>query len=137
MKAIQILVFFLISLSVFAGNLTASPDGAEVYFLSPNDGDVIEGKVKVVMGLRNMGVAPAGIEKENTGHHHLIIDAAAPAAGESIGKDDNHRHFGGGQTEAEIELSTGVHHLQLVLGDFAHRPHQTPVVSEVITITVK
>ena len=101
--------------------------------------------VKVVFGLSGMGVAPAGTEKDNTGHHHLLIDRpplgqGADGAGEldyGLPADDNHKHFGGGQTETMLELAPGQHTLQLVLGDLNHVPHVTPVVSEVITITVK
>ncbi|WP_425393729.1 DUF4399 domain-containing protein [Aliagarivorans taiwanensis] len=91
----------------------------------------------MIFGLKGMGVAPAGIEASNTGHHHLIVDAPTPAAGAPIPADANHLHFGGGQTETTIELAPGEHTLQLVLGDFLHRPHDKAVVSEVITITVE
>ena len=133
-------LFFLSSFSLLSfANVDAvsAPEDAKVYFISPADGDVIQGSVKVVMGLDGMGVAPAGVVKENTGHHHLIINAPTPETGKPIVNDDNHRHFGGGQTETEIQLPSGKHTLQLVLGDFAHRPHANPVVSEVITITVE
>jgi hypothetical protein len=95
----------------------------------------------VRFGLSGMGVAPAGVEdKANTGHHHLIIDAPAPsgeALNEPIPADDHHKHFGGGQTETSVELAPGSHTLQLVLGDWSHIPHNPPVMSEKITITVK
>lgn len=136
MKIITALLLSLISTFALANALQA-PEGAEAYFISPANGEVIEGPVHVVMGLKGMGVAPAGVSTENTGHHHLIINASTPEAGKPIGKDENHRHFGGGQTEAVIDLPAGEHTLQLVLGDFAHRPHANPVVSEVITIIVK
>lgn len=138
MKVIQFLLLMIFSFSAFAGDAVSSaPEGAEVYFIHPANGATVGSPVHVVMGLKGMGVAPSGVNKENTGHHHLIINADTPKAGEPIGKSDNLRHFGGGQTEAMIELAPGTHTLQLVLGDFAHRPHANPVVSEVITITVK
>ena len=84
-----------------------------------------------------MGVAPAGIDKAKTGHHHLLIDVEAPSDCKAIGKDANHKHFGGGQTEAEITLEPGVHTLQLILGDMGHIPHKPAVFSKKITITVK
>ncbi len=84
-----------------------------------------------------MGVAPAGVEAQGTGHHHLLIDTEVPNAGLPIPADDNHRHFGKGQTEAIIELAPGQHTLQLLLGDHLHIPHDPPVVSEQITITVE
>jgi len=114
-----------------------SPQGASVYFISPKDGDTVRSPVTVRFGLKGMGVAPAGIEMVNTGHHHLIIDAPLPDLAATIPTDEHHRHFGGGQTEAEITLAPGEHTLQLVLGDYLHIPHNPPVVSEKITITVE
>lgn len=116
---------------------TPAPPGAELYFISPRDGEVVESPVTVRFGLRGMGVAPAGVEHPDTGHHHLLIDADPPPPDRPLPADERHRHFGGGQTETTIELAPGVHTLQLVLGDHAHVPHDPPVVSERITITVK
>ena len=113
-----------------------SPD-AEVYIVTPADGSVVTSPVTVVFGLRGAGVAPAGITLENTGHHHLIIDAPLPDTNAPIPSDDNHRHFGKGQTEASIELSPGKHTLQLLLGDGLHIPHDNVVASAPITITVE
>ena len=97
----------------------------------------METPVTVMFGLKGMGVAPAGIEKAKTGHHHLIIDAGLPELDAPIPADENYRHFGGGQTETTVELSPGPHTLQLLLGDQNHIPHNPPVVSEKINITVK
>lgn len=117
---------------------TPSPDGAQVYIISPADGAEITSPVVVKFGLKGMGVAPAGIDKSNTGHHHLLIDVAgSPAGDKPLPADANHKHFGGGQTETTIELAPGRHTLQLILGDKAHIPHTPPVMSEKITITVK
>jgi hypothetical protein len=119
---------------------TPAPAGAEVYFISPQDGATVSSPVTVRFGLKGMGVAPAGTEKEKTGHHHLLIDTPAPsgaALNEPIPSDDHHKHFGGGQTETSIELAPGTHTLQLVLGDWSHIPHNPPVMSKQITITVK
>lgn len=110
---------------------------ASLYFIAPEDGAVLESPVKVVFGLRGMGVAPAGVEREATGHHHLLIDTGLPDLDKPIPSDEHHRHFGGGQTEAEIELEPGEHTLQLILGNHQHVPHDPPVVSKKITITVK
>ena len=94
--------------------------------------------VHIIFGLKSpYGVAPAGVAMDNTGHHHLIIDAELPELNQAIPKDANYRHFGGGQTEATIELEPGEHTLQLLLGDFKHVPHQVPVTSEQISITVE
>lgn len=117
---------------------TAAPEGAELYFITPADGDVITGPVTVRFGLRGMGVAPAGIDADATGHHHLLIDVEdLPPMGQPLPATDAIRHFGGGQTEAVLNLSPGEHSLQLLLGDHRHVPHAPPILSEKITITVK
>jgi hypothetical protein len=118
---------------------TASPENAQVYFIWPSDGTVIHGgKFWVRMGLRNMGVAPKGTDVAGTGHHHLLIDTDLPEnMDEPIPNDRNHLHFGAGETEARVELPPGRHTLQLVLGDKDHVPHNPPVYSKKITVTVK
>jgi hypothetical protein len=116
---------------------TSSPGGAAVYFISPKDGEEVSGPVTVRFGLKGMGVAPAGVEMKNTGHHHLLVDAKLPPMGENIPNDDNYRHFGAGQTEATIILAPGKHTLQLLFADQNHIPHDPPVMSPQITITVK
>lgn len=114
-----------------------APEGAEAYIVSPKDGETVSSPVHVVFGLKNMGVAPAGVKYPNSGHHHLIIDAPLPAAGKPVPADDNHVHFGKGQTETMVKLKPGKHTLQLILGDHLHIPHNPPVSSKKITITVK
>lgn len=117
---------------------TPSPKDAQLYIGWPNNGEVIrKSPFRVWFGLRNMGVAPAEVARINTGHHHLIVDAELPPFGERIPSDRNHLHFGGGQTEALVELPPGRHTLQLLLGDHEHIPHNPPVYSRKITITVK
>jgi hypothetical protein len=117
---------------------TPSPEGAEAYIISPGNGDTVTSPVTVKFGLKGMGVAPAGVEKSNTGHHHLLIDLKSPPDPDKpLPADANHKHFGGGQTEVTIELSPGKHTLQLIMGDNLHIPHDPPVMSEKITITVK
>lgn len=127
-----------VSTAAMAGE-TPAPDGATLYFIGLQDGDTVSTPVTIRFGLAGMGVAPAGTEKEHTGHHHLIIDEAIEGEelNEPIPSDDKHRHFGGGQTETTIELAPGDHTLQLVLGDWTHIPHNPPVMSEKITITVE
>jgi hypothetical protein len=116
---------------------TASPAGAEVYFVSPANGAEVTSPVTIRFGLRGMGVAPAGVTSPNTGHHHLLIDVAElPADNLPLPATDQIRHFGLGQTEASLELPPGQHTLQLVLGDALHIPHDPPVRSDRITITV-
>ena len=120
------------------GLATPAPEGAELYFISPKDGEVISSPVTVRFGLRGMGVAPAGVERADAGHHHLLIDGPElPAQGLPLPATEQIRHFGGGQTEAVVELSPGSHSLQLLLGNHLHIPHQPPVVSASITITVE
>ena len=114
-----------------------SAEGASVYFVSPKDGDTVSSPVHVVFGLAGMGVAPAGLEKENTGHHHLLIDVDEVAFDMPVKLDDQHLHFGNGQTEAMVELTPGEHSLQLLLADHYHIPHKPVVISEKIKITVK
>lgn len=126
-------------LTAEAGSTPSTP-GAEVYIISPADGATVTSPVRVVFGLRGMGVAPAGIDKPNTGHHHLLIDTDLPTGEDldfSLPADENHIHFGGGQTETEVELPPGTHTLQLLVGDKDHIPHDPPVYSEKITITVE
>ena len=123
-----------------AAGETPAPEGVKLYIISPADGATLKSPVHVVFGLSGMGVAPAGVEKENTGHHHLLVDAPLPqgeALNEAIAKDAQHLHFGGGQTEAKVELAPGKHTLQLLLGDHNHIPHKAPVASEVVTIIVE
>jgi len=133
-------VAIAVALSASAENQlprTPSPEGARVYFIGLEEGAVVESPLEVRFGLAGMGVAPAGIERASTGHHHLLIDTALENPSLPVPSDENHRHFGGGQTQVEVELSPGEHTLQLVLGDHNHIPHQPPVVSERITVTVK
>jgi len=116
---------------------TPAPADAKVYIISPKDGAVVHGPVTVRFGLSGMGVAPAGTTAENTGHHHLIIDAPLPPMDQPLPKDEQHLHFGKGQTETVLTLAPGKHTLQLVLGDANHVPHDPPLVSAKITIRVK
>ena len=115
----------------------AAPAGAVVYFVSLKDGDTVTSPLLVQFGLRGIGVAPAGVEKENTGHHHLLIDVAEIDVNNALPMTDSIRHFGGGQTEVRVELKPGAHTLQLLLADHNHIPHHPPVISERITVTVK
>ena len=116
---------------------TDSPKDAKVYFISPTDGATVSSPFKVEFGLSGMGVAPAGVEHDKTGHHHLIVDAPLPPLDQPIVNDEHHMHFGGGQTETMVTLPPGKHTLQLLLADFQHVPHNPPVYSKQITITVK
>jgi hypothetical protein len=117
---------------------TPAAKNAYIYVGWPNDGETVRARrFRVWFGLRNIGVAPAGVERPNTGHHHLIIDAPLPPFDQEIPADKNHLHFGAGQSEAIIELPPGKHTLQLLMGDHNHVPHDPPVYSRQITIYVK
>ncbi|ARN76098.1 DUF4399 domain-containing protein [Oceanicoccus sagamiensis] len=135
-RSLWLSVFFAGALSASELPRSSSPEGAQVYIVSPVDGAVVNSPVDIVFGLKGMGVAPAGTDKANTGHHHLLVDGKMlPAMDKPMGGEVT--HFGGGQTETSVELSSGVHTLQIILGDKNHIPHNPPVVSEKITITVK
>lgn len=117
---------------------TSAPTGAEVYIISPSDGATVPTEFTVRFGLKGMGVAPAGVVKEHTGHHHLLVDVSErPAAGQPIPADTQHIHFGGGQTQTVLKLAPGTHTLQLELGDQNHVPFEPALVSKKITIHVK
>jgi len=111
---------------------------AKVYFISPLNGETVSSTFKIRFGLQGMGIAPSGVAKENTGHHHLLVNLnELPDLSASLPATDQIIHFGGGQTETVLELPPGQHSLQLLLGDFAHRPHANPILSEKITIFVE
>jgi len=133
------LAALLLPLAAAAGDMepTPAPAGAKVYFLEPKDGATVKAPVKVVFGLAGMGVAPAGVQTDKTGHHHLLIDVPKVDLRAPLPASEQVVHFGGGQTETSVELKPGKHTLQLVLGDWKHQPHSPPVLSETITITVK
>lgn len=120
-----------------------APEGASVYFINLENGATVTSPVLIQMGLSGMGVAPAGTERESTGHHHLLIDRVPMGEGEDdewlygLPSDEHHRHFGAGQTELMLELDPGTHTLQLVLGDMNHVPFGEQMVSDVVTITVE
>ena len=115
---------------------STSPATANVYIISPADGATVKSTFTVTFGLKDMGVSPAGIEKKNTGHHHLLIDKASlPAFDMPMGGDV--KHFGGGQAQTTLPLAKGQHTLQLIMGDHHHIPHKPAVVSKKITITVE
>lgn len=116
--------------------VAASP-GAKLYFINLKNGDSVGSPVTVQFGLSGMGVAPAGVEKAGTGHHHLLIDVASIDVNAPIPATDQLRHFGLGQTEVSLPMTPGKHTLQLLLADQNHIPHHPPVMSERITIVVK
>lgn len=137
--AVLTTALLLSPLGAFAQDLVSSaPENAQAYFIHPADGQTVGQTVKIVFGLKNMGVAPAGVDRENTGHHHLLINTdQLPDLKQPLPSSDQVKHFGAGQTETEITLTPGTHTLQMVLGNFAHVPHDKPVMSEKITITVE
>ena len=139
LRGLLMVAAFAVSGVLPASAQTPSPAGAKAYIINLKDGAEVTSPFLVQFGLSGMGVAPAGVEKPNTGHHHLLIDTKLTdeQMKEPIPADDTHKHFGGGQTEAMVTLSPGTHTLQLMLADWSHIPHSPPVMSEPITITVK
>ncbi|NDR59344.1 DUF4399 domain-containing protein [Aliiruegeria sabulilitoris] len=141
----SILFAALVAAAPVFADTTPAPEGARVFFANIENGATVSSPVEIQFGLDGMKVAPAGTEMENTGHHHVLIDRPPLGEGEdgadellySLPADENHVHFGKGQTEVSLELAPGAHTLQLVLGDHNHIPHDPPVVSDVITITVE
>ena len=135
--------FMLLGVSSFGlaageGLISAAPESAKVYFITPQNGQTVSQTFTVKFGLSGMGVAPAGTNQEKTGHHHLLIDTdTLPDMHSPLPATDRLKHFGGGQTETELKLPPGQHTLQLLLGNYVHIPHDKPVLSEKITITVK
>jgi hypothetical protein len=137
MRPIILTALVLAASLAWSQERTAAPPGAETYIISPHDGATVKSPFVVQFGLKGMGIAPAGVKFENSGHHHLLIDTDAP--GDSslpLPVTEQIRHFGKGQTEVKLELPPGKHTLQLLLGDQNHIPHNPPVMSQKITITV-
>lgn len=146
------LTIAIVAIAIFAAfsmplqaEMSTAPEGAKVYFENLKDGDTVKSPVTIKFGIEGMEIAPAGTKKENSGHHHLLVDRPPLGEGEDgkeeltnpLPADENHIHFGKGQTEKTLELTPGSHTLQLVLGDHSHIPHNPPVTSDVITITVE
>lgn len=127
-----------LALPAVAGD-TPAPEGAEVYFIDLEDGATVSSPVTIRFGAKGIGIAPAGTDAANTGHHHLLVNETLEGKelDQPIPADENHVHFGGGQTQTTIELPAGTHELQLVMGDHNHVPHEPPVMSERITVTVE
>ena len=116
---------------------TASPEGARVFFISPADGDTVSNPIAIEFGIEGMSVVAAGVNKNHSGHHHLLVDTGVPDVGLPIPADANHIHFGDASTATELTLAPGEHTLRLLLGDHLHIPHDPPVVSDPITIMVE
>jgi hypothetical protein len=137
MRVLALVILALAASSAVPQERTAASSGAEVYIITPKDGATVKNPVVVQFGLRGMGVAPAGVKFENTGHHHLLIDTDAPAdMSAPLPANANIMHFGKGQTETQLTLAPGKHTLQLLFADLNHVPHQPPVISKKITISV-
>ncbi|WP_017221626.1 DUF4399 domain-containing protein [Moritella dasanensis] len=134
-------VMFMVSSNTFALKqepASSAPSGVNVYIISPVDGATVSPTFTVRFGLSGMGIAPAGIDRDKTAHHHLLIDTKVlPDLTKPLQATDKVRHFGGGQTETEITLKPGKHTLQLLLGNYAHVPHDKPLMSKKITVIVK
>ena len=124
--------------AIAANQISHAPESANAYILEPQNNAKVDQTFAVKFGLSGMGVAPAGVDVENTGHHHLLIDMEElPELDQPLPKSDRLLHFGGGQTETKLTLPPGKHTLQLVLGNYLHVPHDHPVISDEVTVTVK
>ena len=139
MNRVFLVLGIMLAALAAAQERSAPAANAEVYFISPSDGAAVQGPVTVRFGLKGMGVAPAGVKFDNSGHHHLLVDtdfselkldAPLPAT-------DKILHFGKGQTETTLTLSPGKHTLEIVLADYLHNSFDPPLHSKKITITVK
>ena len=126
-------IFLIISIFFAAFSISANP---KVYFINLEDGDRVESPFLIQFGLSGMGIAPAGTDRSNTGHHHLLININDIDLSKPIPSSSNHIHFGGGQTESVVDLMPGEYSMQLVLGDMTHTPHNPPIISKIINITV-
>ena len=126
-------IFLIISAFFATFSISANP---KVYFINLEDGDRLESPFLIQFGLSGMGIAPAGTDRANTGHHHLLINVNEIDLSKPIPSSSNHIHFGGGQTESLIDLMPGDYSMQLVLGDMTHTPHNPPIISQRINITV-
>ena len=127
MKSIILILFIFLSFNAFS---------EKVYFINLQDGDVLKSPFLVQFGLEGKGIAPAGVDIKNTGHHHLLINVDEIDYSSPIPSTGQHLHFGLGQTETNLDLPPGKHKLQLILGDKQHVPHQPPLVSKIIEVTV-
>ena len=133
--ALSSLIWFCVSVVIQAGE-TPSVEGTKVYFINLEEGQTVKSPFLVQFGLTSqMGIAPALADWPDTGHHHLIIDAASPHPNKAIG--NKHKHLNLGQSEITVELPSGKHTLQIVFGDYSHVPHDPPVMSKVINIIVE
>ena len=126
-------ILFIISTIFTTFSINANP---KVYFINLEDGDRVESPFLIQFGLSGMGIAPAGTDRSNTGHHHLLINVDDIDLSKPIPSSSNHIHFGGGQTESLVDLMPGDYSIQLVLGDMTHTPHNPPIFSQRINITV-
>lgn len=126
-------IFLIISAFFATFSISANP---KVYFINLEDGDRLESPFLIQFGLSGMGIAPAGTDRANTGHHHLLINVNEIDLSQPIPSSSSHIHFGGGQTESLIDLMPGDYSMQLVLGDMTHTPHNPPIISQRINITV-
>mgnify|MGYP001258383555 FL=1 len=126
--------YLFITLLLFSSSIFSSD--SKVYFVNIKDGDKVQSPFLIQFGLSGKGVAPAGVDRKNTGHHHLLINVDSIDFNISIPASDNHIHFGGGQTETVLDLLPGEYTLQLLLGDMYHVPHDPPVLSKKISLIV-
>ena len=138
-RLVMALGICLMAVFAVAADRVAPPAGAEVYFIAPHNGAKLHSPVTIKFGLKGLGIAPAGVKFDNTGHHHLLVDtdvselkldAPMPATDKIV-------HFGKGQTETTLTLTPGKHTLQLIFADHLHQSFDPPLHSKKITVTVE
>ncbi len=134
--SLRLLALCFAALCTATAHGASTSDDAAVFFTNIKDGQTVTSPVTIKFGIKNMTVSPAGVEKSNSGHHHLLINVDDIDLTAPIPSDEHHRHFGKGQTETTLDLEPGTYELQLLLGDYLHRPHATPVMSKKITLVV-
>jgi hypothetical protein len=139
MKSLILVLGICLAAAVAAADRQAAPAGAEVYIITPSNNATVHGPITVRFGLKGMGIAPAGIKFDNTGHHHLLVDTDVSelSLDAPMPATDKILHFGKGQTETSLTLAPGKHTLQLVFADYLHQSFDPPLLSKKITITVK
>ena len=132
---LSLLLCALCALSMF--HLHGEETEPQAYVIYPKNGDIVSSPFKVIFGLKNFGVVPAGIDLEFAGHHHLLVNSPGIDYSKPIPADKNHLHFGKGQTETVLDLEPGEYQLQLVLGNYLHIPFNPSIESKIISIKVK
>tara|TARA_B100000700_G_scaffold329535_1_gene451612 strand:+ start:1065 stop:1457 length:393 start_codon:yes stop_codon:yes gene_type:complete len=108
----------------------------KVFFKNLNEGDTVASPFQVEMGVSGMKIKPAGELEAGTGHHHIILNKSFINYGDIIPMDDQHLHYGKGDTVATLSLSKGQHTLTLQFANGMHMSYGEQF-SKTINIYVK